>query len=307
MTRRKFLNTSAKLSLAGLASVSAFGGLSFAATKGEKMQFTTLNNGVKMPMVGLGTAGLSGSGLSGKEGQKTMESAIKIGYRLIDTAQMYGNEADVGAAVANSKVARAEFFITTKLSSDMSYEETFKSFDESLKKLRLDYLDLLLIHNNYPNAKQMYKAMEKLYEEGRIKAIGISNFNAKAYEDFVKSCKVIPAVNQCQTHIFYQQQPLRKAMQKRGTVLEAWSPFVAGRNNFFKNETLMKIASKYNKTVAQITLRFLVEEGIVVIPKSSNEGRLRENYSIFDFNLDEADKKIIVAMDTNKSSFSWVD
>ena len=317
--RRDFLANSAKFGLAGAAVLSGFvsvscanstskkGGANSNAKNSSTMQFVTLNNGVKMPILGLGTAGLSGSGLSGKEGQRAMETAIKIGYRLIDTAQMYGNEAEVGGAVANSGVARDEFFITTKLSSDMSYDKTLKSFDESMKKLRLQRLDLLLIHSPYSNSKQMYKAMERLYKDGRISALGISNFNAKAYSDFVGSCEVVPAVNQCQTHIFYQQKPLRAAMQARGTILESWSPFVAGKNNFFKNETLLKIAAKHGKSVAQVALRFLIEQGIVVIPKSSNEGRLRENFSIFDFALDASDTKTLAAMDTNKSSFGWVD
>ena len=332
--RRDFLANSAKFGLVGVAALSGLVSVSCAnsasnsatnkatnssskganlansktrnsasnATNSGSMPFVMLNNGVKMPILGLGTYGLRGN-----EGQKAMETAIKIGYRLIDTAQMYGNEAEVGGAVANSGVARDEFFITTKLSSDMSYDKTLKSFDESMKKLRLQRLDLLLIHSPYSNAKQMYKAMERLYKDGRISALGISNFNAKAYSDFVGSCEVVPAVNQCQTHIFYQQKPLRAAMQARGTILESWSPFVAGKNNFFKNETLLKIAAKHGKSVAQVALRFLIEQGIVVIPKSSNEGRLRENFSIFDFALDASDTKTLSAMDTNKSSFGWVD
>ena len=333
--RRDFLANSAKFGLVGVATLSGLvsvscansasnsatnkGGANSASNKvsganskirnsasnavnSGSMPFVTLNNGVKMPILGLGTYGLRGN-----EGQRAMETAIKIGYRLIDTAQMYGNEAEVGGAVANSGVARDEFFITTKLSSDMSYDKTLKSFDESMKKLRLQRLDLLLIHSPYSNAKQMYKAMERLYKDERISALGISNFNAKAYSDFVGSCEVVPAVNQCQTHIFYQQKPLRAAMQARGTILESWSPFVAGKNNFFKNETLLKIAAKHGKSVAQVALRFLIEQGIVVIPKSSNEGRLRENFSIFDFALDASDTKTLAAMDTNKSSFGWVD
>ena len=264
------------------------------------MLYATLNNGVKMPILGLGTYGLRGN-----DGQKAISQAIQIGYRLIDTAQMYGNEAQVGAALASSGVARSEFFITTKLSSDMSYDETFVRFDESMKKLRLDFVDLLLIHANYASSKQMYKAMERLYKDGRIRALGISNFNVSAYNDFIGSCEIMPAVNQCQTHIFYQQKPLRKAMSKHKTILESWSPFMAGRNDFFKNETLIKIATKHGKSVAQVALRFLIEQGIVVIPKTSKEHRMRENIAVFDFALDESDKKTLVAMDTNKSAFGW--
>lgn len=299
--RRTFLISSAKMGTFALAGMAGFVNLSFGASeKGVKMEFITLNNGIKMPILGLGTYDLRG-----KSGQNAISQAIKIGYRLIDTAQMYGNEAEVGAAVASSAVKRDEFFITTKLSSDMSYDETFKKFDESMKKLRLDYVDLLLIHAHYSNSMQMYKAMEKLYKEGRIKALGISNFKAKVFEDFVKSCEIMPAVNQCQTHIFYQQKPLRATMQKYKTILESWSPFMAGRNDFFKNETLTKIAAKYNKSVAQVALRFLIEQGIVVIPKTSKEERMRENIAVFDFALDESDRKTLNAMDTNKSSFAW--
>lgn len=299
--RREFIVNSARLAtLALMTGALPLAAQATGAKKGAKMQFITLNNNIKMPILGLGTYDLRG-----KSGENAISQAIQIGYRLIDTAQMYGNESEVGNAVANSGVKRDEFFITTKLSSDMSYDETLRRFDESAKKLRVKFVDLLLIHANYSRSKQMYKAMEQLYKDGRIRALGISNFKAADFEDFVKSCEVVPAVNQCQTHIFYQQKPLRKAMQKYGTILESWSPFVAGRNNFFKNETLMKIAQKHGKSVAQVALRFLIEQGIVVIPKTSKAQRMRENIAVFDFALDENDKKTLSAMDTNKSSFGW--
>lgn len=296
-TRREFLASSAKFGALAMVGTNTLVNISFGAEKkGVNMQFITLNNNVKMPIVGLGTNTLK---------QKEISKAIEVGYRLIDTAQMYGNENDVGLAVQNSGIKREEFFITTKLSSDTNYEATLKSFESSMKKLRLDYLDLLLIHKDYSNATQMYKAMEKLYNEGRIKALGVSNFKADFFENFVKSCKIIPAINQCQTHIFQQQKPLRAIMQKYGTILESWSPFVAGKNNFFDNETLKKIAAKYNKSVAQIALRFLIEQGIVVIPKSTNENRLKENLAVFDFSLDNDDRTTLNAMDTGKSQFGW--
>lgn len=299
--RREFIVNSARLAtLALMTGALPLVAQATGAKKGVKMQFITLNNNIKMPILGLGTYDLRG-----KSGESAISQAIQIGYRLIDTAQMYGNESEVGNAVANSGVKRDEFFITTKLSSDMSYDDVMRRFDESAKKLRVEFVDLLLIHANYSRSKQMYKAMEQLYKDGRIRALGISNFKAADFEDFVKSCEVVPAVNQCQTHIFYQQKPLRKAMQKYGTILESWSPFVAGRNNFFKNETLMKIAQKHGKSVAQIALRFLIEQGIVVIPKTSKAQRMRENIAVFDFALDENDKKTLSAMDTNKSSFGW--
>lgn len=303
--RRAFLSHSAKLG--ALALFGGFVGTSFGAdnknTKSPKdpqMQFVTLNNGIKMPILGLGT-----SRLTGVDGQVAILQAIKVGYRLIDTAQMYGNEEQVGNAVAESGVNRNEFFITTKLSSDMNYDETMKSFEVSLKKLQMDYVDLLLIHRNYGNSKEMYRAMEQLYKDGRIKSLGLSNFNAKAFADFVKTCKVIPAVNQCQTHIFHQQKPLRKAMEQYKTKLESWSPFVAGKNDFFNNATLMQIAQKYNKSVAQVALRFLIQQGIIVIPKSSKLERLQENFAVFDFKLSTSDIKTLSAMDKNESQFSW--
>lgn len=300
--RRAFLSNSAKLGALALFGgfVSTSANTKSAKAKEPQMQFVTLNNGTKMPILGLGT-----SRLTGIDGQVAILQAIKVGYRLIDTAQMYGNEEQVGNAVAESGVNRAEFFITTKLSSDMTYDETMKSFEVSLKKLQMDFVDLLLIHRNYGNSREMYKAMEQLHKDGRVKSLGLSNFNAKAFADFVKDCEVIPAVNQCQTHIFHQQKPLRKAMEKYKTKLESWSPFVAGKDDFFNNPTLMKIAKKYNKSVAQVALRFLIQQGIIVIPKSSKLERLQENFSVFDFKLSPSDIKTLSAMDKNESQFSW--
>ncbi len=267
------------------------------------MEFVTLNNGEKMPILGLGTYNLRGT-----RGYNAILSAINVGYRLIDTAQMYGNEIEVGNAVANAikfGVPREEFFITTKLSSNMTYDEVMKRFEDSMRKLQLSYLDLLLIHSNYRNAKEMYRAMVSLHKEGKIKSLGVSNFNAEAFGDFIKDCEIIPAVNQCQTHIFYQQRILREAMKESGTILESWSPFVSGQSNFFKNPTLMSVASKYNKSVAQVALRFLIQQGIVVIPKTENELRMRENLAVFDFSLSGDDMDTLSKMDTGKSSFSW--
>ena len=305
-TRRDFLADSARLAsvamIAGALPLLANDLTTKTQSKGAKMEFVTLNNGVKMPILGLGTYGLNG-----KSGQEAISQAIQVGYRLIDTAQMYGNEREVGNAVANALAGtkREEFFITTKLSSNMSYDETLRAFESSMKKLRLDRLDLLLIHDTYRNAKQMYKAMEKLYKEGAIRALGISNFKQKDFVDFIKDCEIVPAINQCQTHIFHQQKPLREVMKKHGTLLQSWSPFVAGKNDFFHNATLQKIAQKHNKSVAQVALRFLIEQGIVVIPKTSKRERMQENIAVFDFALDEGDRAILRAMDTNTSQFGW--
>lgn len=305
-TRRAFLKKSAIG--AGLCFALPFS--AFSAETAEKVALPnaasiptlTLNNGVAMPLAGLGTYGLKG-----KDGQKAMEAAIATGYRLIDTAQMYRNEDTVGAAIKASGVSLREFFITTKLSSDMNFEETLKSFDSSMARLGLEVLDLLLIHSDYPQSAQMYRAMEKLYDEKRIRALGISNFKAEKYTEFLKTCQVVPAVNQCQTHLFQQQKPLRQAMAPYKTVLESWSPFMAGRQRFFSNGVLNEVAEKHAKTPAQVALRFLVEQNIVVIPKTEKPARMKENLAIFDFNLDDDDRARLSALDTGKSAFGWDD
>ncbi len=299
--RRDFLKTSAKIAslfaIGGLASQSL---LANDSKQGVKMEFLTLNNGIQMPILGLGTYALTG-----KSGQKTMSEAIEIGYRLFDSAQMYGNEAELGAAIRASGLKREEFFVETKLLDSSSEDATKKSIEKSLKTLGMDTIDLLLIHSPYPHAKAMYKAMESFYKQGILKSIGISNFGAKAYHDFVQSCEVIPAVNQCETHLLMQQIPLREAMKKHNTILQSWSPFIAGKGSILDNQTLKKLSAKYNKTPAQIILRFLIEQGIGVIPKTSKKNRLQENINVFDFALSEQDKKILIGLDTNKSSFSW--
>ncbi len=300
--RREFMIDSARIAGA-VALTGAIPLFSAGSPQGGAMEFVTLNNGIKMPILGFGTYNLRGA-----RGQGAILSAINVGYRLIDTAQMYGNEIEVGNAVAtaiNYGVPREEFFITTKLSSNMRYDEVMKRFEDSMRKLQLDYLDLLLIHSNYRNSKEMYRAMVSLHKEGKIKSLGLSNFNAEAFGSFIQDCEIIPAVNQCQTHIFYQQKALREAMKESGTILESWSPFVSGQSNFFRNPTLMGVAKNYNKSVAQIALRFLIQQGIVAIPKSENELRMRENLAVFDFALSSDDMDLLSQMDTGKSSFSW--
>lgn len=309
--RRTFLKRSAKIAgglvvgALGMGASSIFASQNLTAknslnSQEVKMQNIILNNGVKMPVLGLGTYSLRGS-----EGEAVMGEAIEVGYRLIDTAQMYQNEAEVGMAVANSGLKRREFFITTKLLDAGSESQTKQSIESSLKALKTDYIDLLLLHRNYDKAELMYKVMEDYYKQGILKSIGVSNFKPAVYESFVKTCEIIPQINQCQTHIFYQQKELRKIMQTQGTRLESWSPFVAGKNNFFGDPTLVKLAQKYNKSVAQIALRFLIQQDIIVIPRTSKVHRLKENISVFDFSLEEADMKTLLAMDTNKSSFGW--
>lgn len=266
-----------------------------------QMQYTTLNNGIQMPLLGFGTYGVNRV--------DTLLAAIDCGYRLFDTAQMYGNEKEVGIAIREAitkrGIKREEFFITTKLSSNMSFEGAKKGIESSLKALDLGYIDLLLIHEPYAQAKDMYRAMQEAYKEGKIKALGISSFTPKVFSEFMKSCEVLPAVNQCETHIYYQQRALIEAMKPYKTILESWSPFVAGKSGFFDNPILVQIAQKYNKNVAQVALRFLVQQGIVAIPKASNPKHIQENIAIFDFSLSVADMKAIRSLDTNKTQFSW--
>ncbi|WP_300902167.1 aldo/keto reductase [Helicobacter rodentium] len=311
--RREFLKVSA--CIAGLAAFGAFSPKLLAqdlkqtprdSKKGAKMQTLTLNNGVTMPILGLGTYSLTG-----KAGQKAMSEAIEVGYRLFDSAQMYHNEAELGAAINNAikgGLKREEFFIQTKLLGANSEDSTKKSIEKSLQSLGLDYIDSLLIHEPYTQSKAMYKAMESFYKQGILKAIGISNFGAKAYREFVQTCEVIPAINQCETHLLMQQKPLREAMQGK-TLLQSWSPFIAGKNveggSILENPTLKNIAQKYNKTPAQAVLRFLIEQGISVIPKTSKKHRMIENLNVFDFYLSVEDRQILSGLDTNKSSFSW--
>lgn len=305
MKRREFLGYSSTFLGASL----AFGTQILAAdskdfftnTQGANMQYITLNNGLKMPLLGFGTYDIKSI--------DTFLAAVDCGYRLFDSAQMYGNQKEVGAAIREAirsrGIKREEFFITTKLSSDMDFESAKKSIESSLKALDIGYIDLLLIHAPYTQAKEMYKAMELAYKEGIIKALGISSFTPKVYLEFIKTCEIMPAINQCETHIYYQQRALLEAMKPYGTILESWSPFIAGKSGFFSNPTLTQIASAYNKSVAQIALRFLVQQGIIAIPKASKLKHMQENINVFDFSLSAADMESIRALDKNKTQFSW--
>ncbi|RDU61343.1 2,5-diketo-D-gluconic acid reductase [Helicobacter sp. MIT 14-3879] len=218
---------------------------------------------------------------------------------------MYHNEKELAQAIKASTIKRKEVFITTKLSSGTNYENTKRSIQSSLSALDLDYIDLLLIHSPYPQAKEMYRAMEEFYHQGAIKALGISNFDTQQYLEFIKTCKIIPAVNQLQVHVFFQRESLQQIMQKHGTIMQAWSPFAAGKNNFFTNETLLKIGKKYHKTPAQVGLRYLIERNVNVIPKSSKKERMSENLNLFDFTLSREDLSAIKKLDRNQSLFGW--
>lgn len=263
------------------------------------MEFVTLNNGVKMPILGYGVYQTPPD-----ETKKCVLDALDTGYRSIDTAQAYGNEAGVGDAVAESGIARDEIFITTKIwISNAGYENAKKSIDESLKKLKSDYIDLLLIHQPFGDYYGSYRAMEEAYKQGKARAIGVSNFYPDRYLDIEHFSEIKPAVNQMETHVFQQQKVLREYMAKHNTQLMSWGPFAEGKNDFFTNKVLSDIGAKYGKSVAQMALRFLIQSGVVVIPKSVHHERIQQNFEVFDFVLSAEDMKTISELDTGNSLF----
>jgi len=264
------------------------------------MQKVKLNNGVEMPILGFGVFQVKDL----DECERSVRDAIDVGYRLIDTAQSYGNEEAVGKAIKNSNVKREELFITTKLwiQSD-GYEGTKKAFENSLKKLQLDYLDLYLIHQPFGDVYGEWKAMQELYKEGRVKVIGVSNFHPDRLIDLIIHNEIIPAVNQIETHPFHQQIETQKFLQENNVQIESWGPFAEGKNNLFHNELLLSIGKKYNKTVAQVVIRWLTQREIVAIPKSVRKERMEENFAIFDFELSTEDMEAIKTLDTNATLF----
>lgn len=264
------------------------------------MNTITLNNGIEMPQLGFGVFQVTDPDIC----ETAIYEAIQAGYRLIDTAASYGNEAEVGKAMKRSGVPREELFITTKLwIQDTGYESTMKAFEKALQRLQLDYLDLFLIHQPYGDIYGSWRAMEELYLEGRIKAIGVSNFQPDRIMDLIIHNKVIPAVNQIETHPFCQQIETQKFLQENNVQIESWGPFAEGKNNMFQNELLLSLAGKYKKSVAQIILRWLIQRSVVIIPKSVRKERIIENFNIFDFELSPEDMEIIASLDTKKSAF----
>jgi diketogulonate reductase-like aldo/keto reductase len=264
------------------------------------MEFATLNNGIKMPTLGFGVYRIQDLAVC----EQSVCDAIEAGYRLIDTASLYHNEEAVGKAIKQSGVPREELFITTKLwLSDAGYESTIRAFDESLSRLQLDYLDLYLIHQPFNDTYGSWRAMEELYKANKVRAIGISNFSLDRLVDLGLFNEVAPMVNQIEIHPFYGQTEAVEYMQKDGVIAEAWSPLAAGRNDIFTNDTLAKVGARYGKSIAQVTLRWLVQRGIVAIPKSVRKERIIENISIFDFGLDEDDMKAIAVLDTKQSAY----
>jgi 2,5-diketo-D-gluconate reductase A len=264
------------------------------------MEFVTLNNGVKMPILGFGVFQIPDPAAC----EQAVLDAISVGYRSIDTAASYGNEESVGRAIAASGVDRKELFITTKLwIQSQGYEGTLQAFEQSMQKLGLDYLDLYLIHQPYGDVFGAWRAMEKLYKEGRIRAIGISNFQADRVVDLMVHTEIVPAVNQVETHPFQQQIANQAFMQENNIQIECWAPFAEGKNGMFTNELLGAIAAKHNKSIAQVILRWLVQRDIVTIPKTVSRERMAENFNIFDFQLSEAEMAQIQTLDTQTSSF----
>lgn len=264
------------------------------------MQTVTLNNGVKMPLLGFGVYQIPDA----EECENAVYEAITAGYRLIDTAAGYLNEEAVGRAIKRSGVPREDLFITTKLwIQDAGYESAKLAFAKSLKKLQLDYLDLYLIHQPFGDYYGAWRAMEELYREGSIRAIGVSNFLPDRLMDLIVHNEIVPAVNQVETHPFHQQIDNAAFMKEQGVQIQSWGPFAEGRNNLFSNEVLCAIAGKHNKSVAQVVLRWLVQRDIVVIPKSVRKERIVENFDIFDFALSAEDMAQIAMLDTGESLF----
>ena len=264
------------------------------------MQTVILNNGVEMPQLGFGVFQVPDH----EECEKSILNALETGYRLIDTAAAYMNEEAVGKALSKSGIPREDLFITTKLwIQDAGYESTKKAFEKSLNKLQLDYLDLYLIHQPFGDVYGSWRAMEELYLDGKIKAIGICNFQPDRIMDLIVHNEVVPAVNQIETHPFCQQVEAQQFLQENKVQIESWGPFAEGKNNLFSNEVLLAIGKKYDKSIAQVVLRWLTQRGVVAIPKSVHKERIVENFNIFDFELSSADMAAILALDQKQSSF----
>jgi 2,5-diketo-D-gluconate reductase A len=264
------------------------------------MQKILLNNGIEMPVLGFGVFQVTDLA----ECERSVLDAIAVGYRLIDTAAVYMNEVAVGNAIKKSGVPREDFFITTKLwIQSNGYEGTKKAFENSLIQLQLDYLDLYLIHQPFGDVHGSWRAIEELYKEGKIRAIGVSNFHPDRLMDLIVHNEIIPAVNQIETHPFHQQIEVQQFLQENNVQIQSWGPFAEGKNNIFQNELLHSIGNKYNKSVAQVVLRWLIQRGVVAIPKSVRKERMEENFDIFNFELNFEDMEAIKTLDTKTSSF----
>lgn len=263
------------------------------------MDYVTLANGVKMPQLGYGVYQVTK-----EECERCVLDALDVGYRAIDTAQSYFNEAEVGEAIAESGIDRKEIFLTTKVWIEhYGYEQAKESVLQSMEKLKTDYIDLVLLHQPFADYYGAYRALEDLYEEGRLRAIGVSNFYPDRLVDIASFARIKPMVNQIETHPLNQQIEAHEWLKKYGVIHEAWAPFGEGRGNMFTNPVLQKLGDKYNKTVAQVILRWQLQRGIVVIPKSTHKERMAQNLDVFDFTLTDENMQDIAALDTKTSSF----
>jgi len=264
------------------------------------MQTVKLNNDVEMPILGFGVFQVKDL----NECERSVKDAIDVGYRLIDTAQSYDNEEAVGKAIKSSGVKREDLFITTKLwIQSNGYEGTKKAFEDSLKRLQLDYLDLYLIHQPFGDVYGEWKAMQELYKDGKVRAIGVSNFYPDRLIDLIIHTEIVPAINQIETHPFHQQIETQKFLQENNVQIESWGPFAEGKNNLFHNEVLASIGKKYNKSIAQVVIRWLTQRGVIAIPKSVHKERMEENFNSLDFELSNGDMEAIKSLDTNASLF----
>lgn len=263
------------------------------------MNTVKLNNGVEMPQMGYGVYQVSPA-----ECERCVTDALSVGYRMIDTAQAYHNEEGVGNAVRKSGIGRKEIFLVSKVwISNYGYEKAKASIDESLRKLQTDYIDLMLLHQPFCDRYGAYRALENAYREGKLRAIGVSNFYPDHLIDLASNVEIPPMVNQVETHVFDQQVSARMYMEEYGCHIMSWGPFAEGRNNFFTNPVLVGIGKKYGKSAAQVALRWLIQRGVIIIPKSVHVERMEQNFDIFDFELSEEDMKEIAGLDTGKSLF----
>lgn len=295
-TRREFIKEASGL----LGVLSLTPQMLFSQNQGDIMQTVRLNNDVLMPILGYGVYQINEL----KECQRCVEDAFSVGYRSIDTAQAYFNEEAVGAAIKSSGIKREELFITTKLwISDANEDRALKAFDVSLKKLGLDYLDLYLIHQPFGDVYGAWRAMSKLYKDGKIRAIGVSNFYPDRLVDFCLNNEIKPAINQIECNPMLSQEYTKNVMSEFGVAMESWAPFGEGKSGMFSNQTIASIGKKYGKTNAQVILRWLIQRGVVVIPKTVRKERMIENISVFDFSLDESDMSLMAWLDSGKSLF----
>lgn len=264
------------------------------------MEYVTLNNGIKMPQLGFGVFQIP----DGKDTEQAVSDALEVGYRSIDTAAAYGNEEAVGNAIKNSGIPRDEVFITTKLwVSDVNYEGAKRGFEESCKKLGVDYIDLYMIHQPINDVFGAWRAMEELYEQGVIRALGVANFYPDMLANLITFTDVEPAVNQVEANVHFQQWGAQKFMESKDVAMEGWAPFAEGKNDLFHNEVLGTIADEHGKSIAQVVLRWLLQRGIICIPKSVKKERMQQNFDVFDFELTKEDMELIKTLNTGKSQF----